>query len=127
MTLLKRMLQSVQDILRKADMKLLGLCIICTAFGLVLIASATNYRGHDYQTRRVIIQAAGALLGIGAYFIMSNIDVERLFERSWWLLFLFGLGFIALLRWFGKDDGTGNRAWLQFPGIPVSIQPSEVS
>jgi len=120
------MLQSVQDILRKADMKLLGLCIICTAFGLVLIASATNYRGHDYQTRRVIIQAAGALLGIGAYFIMSNIDLERLFERSWWLFFLFGLGFIALLRWFGVDDGTGNRAWLQFPGFPTTIQPAEV-
>ena len=27
---------------------------------------------------------------------------------------------------FGVDDGTGNRAWLKFPGIPFSIQPSEV-
>lgn len=126
MTFFKRILQSVQDILRKADMKLLGLCMICTAFGLVLIASATNYKGSAFQTRRVIIQAAGALIGIGIYFIVSNVDVERLLEKWWGLFFLFGLAFIALLRWFGVDDNTGNRAWLNIPHVPVSIQPAEI-
>ena len=91
-------------------MKLLALCIISTAFGLVLIASATNYLDADTQRRRVIIQAAGALLGIAAYFIFANIDVERFCEKWWWMLLLFGLGFIALLRWFGRDDNTGNRS-----------------
>ena len=126
MTFFKRTLRSVQDILRKADLKLLGLCLICTVFGLVLIASATNYLDPDTQRRRLIIQAAGALLGIAAYFIFANIDVERFCEKSWWLLLLFGLGFIALLRQFGVDDGTGNRAWLKIPHVPVSIQPAEV-
>ena len=127
MTFFKRTFQSVQDILRKADMKLLGLCLICTAFGIVLIASATNYRGQTYQMRRVIIQAVGALLGVGAYFILSNIDIERLFEKSWVLFFLFGMGFIALLRWFGVgEETTGNKAWLAIPHFPVQIQPAEV-
>ncbi len=126
MTFFKRIFQSVQDMLRGADMKLLGLCLISTAFGLVLIASATGYRGQAYQMRRVIIQAVGALLGVGAYFIVSNVDLERLFERWWWLFFLFGLGFIALLRWFGVDDNTGNLSWLKIPHVPVSIQPAEV-
>ena len=127
MTFFKRMLQSVQDILRKADMKLLGLCIICTAFGIVLIASATGYKGQSYQMRRVIIQTAGALIGIGAYFVLSNIDMERLFEKSWALFFVFGLGFIALLRWFGVgEDTTGNKAWLAIPHFPVQIQPAEI-
>ena len=126
MTFFKRILQSVQDILRKADLKLLGLCLICTAFGLVLIASATNYLGPDLQRRRLLIQAVGALLGVGVYFVMTNVDVEHLFERWWGLFFLFGLGFLALLRWFGVDDNTGNRAWLQFPHFPMSIQPAEV-
>ncbi|MDE7260773.1 MAG: FtsW/RodA/SpoVE family cell cycle protein [Oscillospiraceae bacterium] len=107
-------------------MKLLGLCLISTAFGLVLIASATNYKGSEYQMRRVIIQAAGAMIGIGIYFIVSNVDVEHIFEKWWWLFVLFGLGFIALLRWFGVDDNTGNRAWLKIPHVPVSIQPAEV-
>lgn len=126
MTFFKRIQRSVLYILRKADMKLLGLCLISTAFGLILIASATNYLGPSLQRRRVIIQAVGALLGVGAYFVMANVDVEHLFERWWGLFFLFGLGFIALLRWFGVDDGTGNRAWLQFPRFPTTIQPAEV-
>ena len=83
MTFFKRIFQSVQYMLRRADMKLLGLCLISTAFGLVLIASATGYRGQAYQMRRVIIQAVGALLGVGAYFIMSKVDLERLLDR--WL------------------------------------------
>lgn len=126
MTIIKRMLQSVQDIVRKADMVLLGLCMVCTAFGLILIASATNYLDPSVQLRRVVIQAAGAVIGVGAYFILSNIDVEHFCEKWWWLLLLFGLGFIALLRWFGVDDNTGNRAWLAIPHFPVSIQPAEV-
>ncbi len=125
MTIFKRMLQSVQDIVRRADMKLLGLCIVCTALGLVLITSATNYLAPSTQLRRIITQGGGAVIGIGAYFIFSNIDMEH-FSEKWHLFFLFGLGFIALLRFFGVDDGTGNRAWLKFPGIPFSIQPSEV-
>ena len=41
-------------------------------------------------------------------------------------LLIFNLGFIALLLPFGIDDGTGNRAWLKFPGIPFQIGPAEV-
>ena len=126
MTFFKRIFRSVQDIFRKADMTLLALCLISTAFGLVLIASATNYLDGSTQMRRIIIQAAGALLGIGAYFIFSNIDVERFCEKWWWMLLLFGLGFIALLRWFGRDDNTGNRSWLVIPKVPFSIQPAGV-
>ena len=125
MTIFAQLLGAVKYIVKKADMVLLGLCLVCTAFGIVLIASATNYLGASTQLRRVIIQAAGAVIGIGAYFILSNVDVEH-FAEKWWIFFLFGLGFIALLRWFGVDDGTGNRAWLKFPGVPVSIQPAEV-
>ena len=126
MTIFSRLMKAVQYIVKKADMVLLGLCLVCTAFGIVLIASATNYLGPSTQMRRVVIQAAGAAIGIGAYFILSNIDIEHFCEKWWGLLLLFGLGFIALLWKFGVDDNTGNRAWLQLPGIPVSIQPAEV-
>ena len=37
------------------------------------------------------------------------------------------MGFILLLRTpFGVAGGTGNRAWLKFPGIPFQIGPAEV-
>ena len=62
MTFFKRIWQSIQDIVRKADMKLLGLCLVCTAFGLLLIASATaylDYKTPGTQMKRVLVQAAG--------------------------------------------------------------------
>ena len=91
MTIFSRLLDAVRYILRKADMVLLGLCLVASAFGIVLIASATNYRGVDFQLRRVIIQAAGAVLGIAAYFIFSSVDVEH-FAEKWPLFLLFNLG-----------------------------------
>lgn len=118
------MWQSVQDIVRKADLKLLGLCMVCTAFGLVLIASATNYLEPDTQLKRVLIQAAGAVIGIGAYFIFSNIDVEH-FSEKWGLFLVFNIGFIALLRTpLGRGQG-GNRSWL-YVGLPAMVQPAEI-
>ena len=125
MGILIRLREAAQDIFRKADMVLLALCLVSTAFGIVLIASATNYRGADFQTRRVQLQAIGTLLGLAAYFIFSNIDVEH-FAEKWPLFLIFNLGFIALLLQFGIDDGTGNRAWLNFSWLPMSIQPAEV-
>lgn len=125
MTIIKRTLQYIQDVIRRADMKLLGLCMICTAFGLVLIASATNYLGPDKQLRWVLVQTAGTILGIGAYFVFSNIDMEH-FSEKWWLFLIFNIGFIALLRTPLGVDHYGNRAWLKFPKVPVEIQPTEI-
>ena len=127
MTIFSRLLDAVRYILRKADMVLLGLCLVASAFGIVLIASATNYRGVDFQLRRVIIQAAGAVLGIAAYFIFSSVDVEH-FAEKWPLFLLFNLGFIALLLTpLGTGGEThGNRSWLSASWMPTSIQPAEV-
>ena len=125
MKVLKRMLQFVTDIIRRADMKLLGLCMVCTVFGLVLIASATNYLGPETQFKRVLIQAAGAVIGIGAYFIFSNIDVDY-FSEKWWLFLVFNIGFIALLRTPLGVERYGNRSWLEIPHFPVNIQPAEI-
>ena len=127
MKVLKRMLQFVTDIIRRADMKLLGLCMVCTAFGLVLIASATGYLNYDNpgtQTKRVLIQTIGAMLGIGAYFVFSNIDMEH-FAEKWWLFLVFDIGSIALLKTpLGRGEG-GNHSWL-YVGLPMMIQPAEI-
>jgi len=124
---LKRMLQFVTDIIRRADMKLLGLCMVCTAFGLVLIASATgylNYENPGTQMKRVLIQTIGAMLGIGAYFVFSNIDMEH-FAEKWWLFLVFDIGSIALLKTpLGRGEG-GNHSWL-YVGLPMMIQPAEI-
>ena len=124
MEVLAQILGAVKYIVKKADMVLLGICLTATAFGIVLIASATNYLGTDVQTRRLVIQAAATVIGIVAYFIASNVDVEQYAEK-WWLFLAFNLGFIALLIVFGEDDGTGNKSWIAIPGL-TSIQPAEI-
>ena len=53
MTIFIRLRDTVKDILRKADMVLLALCLAATFYGILLIASATNYRNEDFQLRQI--------------------------------------------------------------------------
>ena len=126
MRFFEQLLDTARFIVKKADMVLLALILAATGFGIVLIASATNYLGDSTQLRRVVIQAVAAVIGICLYFVFSNVDVEH-FSEKWWLFLVFNLGFIALLLTpYGVDDGTGNRSWLYADWMPTSIQPAEV-
>ena len=124
MTILNRLLGAVKYIVKKADMVLLGLCLVCTAFGVVLIASATGYLGLAEQVKRVLIQSAGAVMGVAAYFIFSNVDMEH-FAEKWWLFLIFDIGFIALLRTPLGREAYGNRSWI-YVGLPMMVQPAEI-
>ena len=112
----------VADIVRQADLVLLGLCCAATAYGLVMITSATRFL-ETY--RHVIVQGAAALIGIVLYFLVSLVDVTELVKKWKWIL-LFNVGFILLLKTPLGLDVNGNLAWLDIPGIPVNIQPAEV-
>ncbi len=125
MTLFIRLRDAVKDMLRKADMVLLALCLVAAAYGILLIASASGYLGRTAQLRNIIIQSSGTLLGIGIYFVFTNIDVEH-FSEKWLLFLLFNLGFIALLKTPLGVDVRGNVAWLAIPHFPVNIQPAEI-
>ena len=112
----------VAEIVRQADLVLLGLCCAATAYGLVMITSATRFL-ETY--RHVIVQGAAALIGIVLYFLVSLVDVTELVKKWKWIL-LFNVGFILLLKTPLGLDVNGNLAWLDIPGIPVNIQPAEV-
>lgn len=121
-----RLKHLLSDFLRQADLVLLGLCVVSTIFGFVLIASATNYLGTAKMFRFVFLQGAATLIGVIGYVLLSMVDVELL-VKHWKLILGFSVFFILLLRTpFGVDDNTGNLAWLKFPGIPFSIQPAEI-
>lgn len=122
--MLKKEREFVGDILRQADWALLLLCLAATGYGIVMIASATNYL-HTW--RYVVVQAVAAAIGVALYFAVSLIDLPTLAQKGWKWLFLFNIGFILLLLTpFGVAGDTGNRAWLEFPFLPVKIQPAEV-
>ena len=113
---------TIQYIWRKADLVLLGIIGVTTLYGLVLVASATNYTGEH---RDVLVQAAAAILGIMAYFFFSVVDVEH-FAEKWQWFFAFDVLFILLLLTPLGVEKYGNRAWLYASWMPTSIQPAEV-
>lgn len=118
---MRNLSQGFLDSFRKGDKVLLALCMLLTAFGCIVIASATNWMG---PTRFVIIQLVAAAGGILLYLLISSIDLDFILEHRM-LLFLSGIFLILLLIPFGSERG-GNRSWLDFPFLPINIQPAEI-
>ncbi len=112
------------DYLQQADLALLGLCSASTLYGILLIYSATRYRGGN---RSVIVQTAALVLGIGAYFLMARLDLELVMKRWRWIAGFNVVLILLLLTPLGiGEEEVGNTAWLRLPGIPISIGPAEV-
>lgn len=122
MSFLSSVILSIRDLIKKSDPVLLGLCLITTVYGLVLIASATNFR--DNSLRYVAVQGAATLIGVVLYCIFAGVDVEH-FAQKWWVFLLFNLAFIGLLIPFGVVRNN-SRAWLSFSWLPMDIQPAEI-
>ena len=122
---MQRVRELLRDILRQTDLVLLALCCAATAYGILMIYSATRYMN---SMREVLVQTGGAVIGIVLFFLLSMVDVGELMRKKGWLwLTLFGLGMILLLKSpLGRAGDTGNLAWLKFPLLPVMVQPSEI-
>lgn len=118
---------TLRTFFRKGDVVLLTLCLIASGFGLVLIYSATRYDAA--LDNNIIKQALFICMGVVAYIILSFVDIELFVEKSWKWMFLFNVVFILLLLtpWGIGKEQTGNNSWLQFPFLPVTIQPAEVA
>ena len=119
---MRRFFQELLDFFKKGDMILLALCLLTTAFGCVEIASATAHMG---ATRFVIVQLVATGMGVMLYAIISSIDLDFILEHRL-LLFFFNCFLLFLLIPFGTDNGSGNRSWLDFPFLPIDIQPAEI-
>ena len=129
-----RVRETLHDVLRQTDAVLLALCVASTLYGMVLIASATSFRG---TLKYVAVQGLGLLIGLVLYFFLSSIDVFELAKQWKWLLG-FNVGFLLLLLTPFGQTRNGNRAWLGVNDIgknlgvgflrnfPVTVQPAEV-
>ncbi len=118
--------RELKNFFRKGDMVLLILCLATSAFSTLVMASVTNAAKFGGSTRYVVIHIFAALLGVILYAIMSSIDAEFFNEhRTWFVIFNVGL-LLLLITPFGTDNGTGNRSWLDFPFLPINIQPAEI-
>ena len=111
------------DAFRKCDLLLLLLCGIATAFGFLMIASATS--GYSEGSfRYMFMQILAAAAGIFFYVLISSIDTEFFSEHRMALVMINAL-LLAMLIPFGVTV-NGNRSWLRFPFLPFNIQAAEI-
>lgn len=115
----------LKEFFRKGDVVLLGLCLLASAAGLLLIYSATRY-DPNLQSN-VVKQAIFIAMGAAAYVVATFIDVEFLLEKWWKVFFVLGLLVILLIAPFGQADNTGNKSWVFLPGVPFGFQPGEIA
>ena len=112
---------AIKKYFREMDRLLFLLSCLCTIYGLLLVYSATlSFGTHRY----VIIQAAGALIGLVGMVLLSKIDYDW-FSDIWWILLILSVGAIGVTLVFGHGPSSdpSNRNWLSL-GF-VDIQPSE--
>ena len=119
---MRQLIDEIKNFPRRGDMILLLLCIVTSAFGCLVISSATAHTG---STRFLFVQIAAICIGVMVYALVSSVDISFLSENRRWLAFLNVVLLLMLLTPFGTDKNTGNRSWLAFPFLPVDIQPAE--
>ena len=118
---MREYLHKIGTAVRKGDWVLLLLCIITTAFGCLVIASATQYLN---SFRYIGMQIVAACIGILCFAIMASVDAEFWLEHRL-VLVIFNFFILALLIPFGEEIG-GNRSWVKIPGVPFNIQVAEI-
>ncbi len=122
---MRRFLDELRSFTKKGDMVLLIICLIVSAFGIVAIASATSADKFEGNFRYIAIQSGATVLGVMMYAFVSSLDLDMLSEHRMAMV-VFNTVLLLMLIPFGTDNDTGNRSWLDFPLLPINIQPAEI-
>ena len=122
---MQEFLYELKNFTKKGDMVLLLLCLVTSALGIVCIASATSAAKFEGNSRYIILQIVATLMGVVFFAVMSSIDLETMSEYRH-LLVTFNVLLLMMLIPFGTDNDSGNRSWLDIPGLPFMIQPAEI-
>ena len=118
-------IKKVTHYITNTDLYLVILALLCSAYGMVLIYSATlnPATALDGSTRNLFIQGAAILMGLIAFVLMSLIDLETM--SGWWKIFvLINIGLQMLLFTPLGVEVNGQRAWLDLG--PTNLQPGEL-
>lgn len=117
---MNRIKSAIRHYLKNADLLLLGLALLASGLGLVLVFSATRSFG---TTKFVVVQGAAIALGVLGFILASLVDYERL-GAFWRIVFVLNVLLQASTYFLGESGDSGNRSWIRFAGI--GIQPGEI-
>ena len=116
-----------KDFVSGTDKLLLGICVLLSCFGTVMVYSATrvNLTNGALISRDARTMIFAVILGIFAALLISLIDYDAM-ARLWPLIAIFCLGLMVSLFFFGRaPDGRSDAiSWLKLGSF--YFQPSEL-
>ena len=97
------------------------IAVALSVFGIFMVASATKGSDNTY----VIKQSFAVFLGICAMLILSYVNYEVFLNTKLCIcIFSFSVFLLVLTLFIGV--GSGNQNWIEFEGLSLNIQPSEI-
>ena len=111
-------------IFRQTDILLIGLCVVLSLFGALMVCTAT-YDGSGFLSRDTVVMVLAMGLGVFACMIISLIDYDIIY-KLWPLVAVGCLLLMLLLIPFGvaPDGRSDAKSWLSIG--PLFLQPSEI-
>src|SRR5690349_12621715 len=94
---------------RQFDFVLLGLALLLTVFGILMIHSATRDAIDPDLISRVPDQIRYTIIGFGVMFVLAAIDY-RLFGGLHQWLYIGMIGLLILVRFFGVEGDAGAQS-----------------
>ncbi len=107
--------------LRHIDFTVLICTLILSSISVLVLYSVRD----EYIAPMYIVQACAAILGIIAMLFLSQIDYQDLCDKLTLPLFVFSILLLIATLLFGDEGDYGSKSWINLPGVPFSIQPSE--
>lgn len=124
-----RLIRYIRIFLKETDFFLLLPCMLLSAFGVLMVHSATLYKLSSGSTmhRDTQVMLIAVLIGIFLAMLISIVDYEFMI-RLWPVVAAVGLLLmLALFKWGVSPDGRDDAfTWIRIPRLGIMIQPSEL-
>lgn len=97
-------------------------CVLALSF----IGILTHWGAREvYGISRVWVQSFATVLGLSLALMIATLDYQDICDKLAVPLFIGGVAALLLTLVIGSTGMFGGKSWIQIPGIPLTIQPSE--
>ncbi len=79
----------------------------------------------EYIAPMYLVQFLATTVGVVAVFLISQIDYQDICDKLTIPLYVFSLILLIATLVVGDEGEYGSKSWINIPGVPFSIQPSE--
>ncbi len=112
---------SVLKRLKHIDFTILICTLILSAISVTVLFSVRD----EYIAPMYFVQAGATLLGVFFMLFISQIDYQDLCDKLAIPLFVVSMLLLIATLVIGDEGEYGSKSWINIPGVPFSIQPSE--